>query len=584
MDKSSSSEMLVSLFNYGGNLENVYITYDGGDEWISIEGDLPDLPVHWAMFDPASHDRAIIATEAGVWTTDDINGDLTHWEPSNPNNGMPFVPVYMLVMRDSDKAVLAATHGRGLITTDVFSAPAAVIIAQPIAYEDQPIVIDGSFSVNAQTYEWKLNNVTVSTAKTFSHTFDNPGTYAFTLEINGEIETTRTISVLPYLPAPYQESEFGYTGDFESSPEHFAAYTVSGTGFSRGSSTKPGKEGTHSGANAWILGKDVSFYENNTRAELYTPQYDLSQSGLFELKFWSKFAIQNKNDGFQIEYSLNSGATWQQLGSADDPAWYNYLNSNLDDGAWPKGKAYFTNIQLGWTQYVKDISFLAGEDKVSFRFVFRSDDTQQGQSIGIVIDDFELTKYQGPLQTTITVFAAQYDEEQEITFNWTTGIEYHAKQFMLERSFTGFGFEHVATLNATGGVSTVPQEYTRVDQNLRDLTYYRLKSINDNPELGYHYEFYSDTIIVRRDVEPDLVHKVLTNPFTDRIRISFRSMVNSSVTMRMFDTSGKLVMERVDTPNSVAYELNNLRFTPGIYILSIQVGENEPSTHKMCTY
>ncbi|MEO5906382.1 MAG: hypothetical protein ABIQ11_06635, partial [Saprospiraceae bacterium] len=88
MDKSSSSEILVSLFNYGGSLDNVLVSYDGGAEWTSIEGDLPDMPVRWAMFDPADHDRAILATEAGVWSTDDINGDLTHWEPSNPDNGM----------------------------------------------------------------------------------------------------------------------------------------------------------------------------------------------------------------------------------------------------------------------------------------------------------------------------------------------------------------------------------------------------------------------------------------------------------------------------------------------------------------
>ncbi|MEO5906155.1 MAG: T9SS type A sorting domain-containing protein, partial [Saprospiraceae bacterium] len=486
-------------------------------------------------------------------------------------------------MRDSDKTVLAATHGRGLITTDVFSAPAAVIIVQPIAYEDQPAVLDGSFSVNAQSYKWSINGDFVSVAKTLNYTFENPGTYSVELIINDDddLKITRIISVLPYLPAPYQESESGYTGDFESSPEHFAAYTVAGTAFSRGSSTKPGKEGTHSGANAWILGKDVNLYANNTRAELYTPQYDLTQPGLFELKFWSKFAIQNRNDGFQVEYSTDSGASWQQLGTRDDPAWYNYLNSNLDDGAWPKGKAYFTNIQLGWTNYVKDISFLAGEDRVSFRFVFRSDRSEQAQ--GIVIDDFEITKYQGPLQTTITVFAAQYDLNQDITLNWTTGIEYQAKQFILERSFTGFGFEHVATLNATGVVSTVPQEYSRVDQSLRDLVYYRIKVINDNPEIGYHHEFYSDTIVVRRDVEPDLVHKVLTNPFTDRIMISFSSMVNQPVTMRLFDISGRLVREQIDTPNSVAYQLDQLRFTPGIYILSVQVGENEPSTHKLFT-
>src|SRR5690606_21718070 len=116
----------------------------------------------------------------------------------------------------------------------------------------------------------------------------SPGTYTISLTINGSITQTKTISILPYLPAPYQQGTANYAGDFETRPEHFAGYLIQGTGFQRGVSTRPGKDGTNSGASAWVLGINDNLYQNNTRAELYTPMYDLSDPGLYEMKFYSK--------------------------------------------------------------------------------------------------------------------------------------------------------------------------------------------------------------------------------------------------------------------------------------------------------
>ncbi len=579
IDKVNPNDGLISLFNFGSGLKNIWITRDDGGEWTSIEGDLPDLPVRWAMFDPANHDRAMIATDAGVWTTEDIDGDNTHWEPTNPDNGMPFVRVDMLQLRDSDKVVLAATYGRGLMTTEVFSAPAPVIIAQPIAYEGLPVVIDGSQSINAQDFEWNLGDNTTSNQAVISHTYDTPGTYTLTLTINGSITQTRKIAVLPYLPSPYEKGSAGYAGDFESGPEHFAAYTPEGTPFQRGVSTKPGKDGTHSGTTAWVTGINDNLYADNSRSELYTPMFDLTEPGLYEFKFFGKYAVQNRNDGFQVEYSTDAGASWKQLGVKNIPYWYNYANENLSDGAFPIGKDYFTNAQLNWTQYITDVSFLAGEPTVSFRFVFQSDSEIQAQ--GVAIDDVEVTKFEGELKTTVTVFNAGYTGDQEITINWTTGVEYQCKRFLVERSFTGFGFSEVANQPAKSGVSTFATQYTRVDQSLRNVIYYRLKVINENTDLGYAYDFYSDTIVVRRNVEPDIVNTVIPNPFSDKIAVSFSSVVEKEVTFRIFDVTGKLVREEILVPNAVSYTMDQLNFPPGVYVLAVQIGDGEIEAYKL---
>ena len=579
MDKQTSDHALISLFNYGATLKNIWVTYNAGADWTAIEGDLPDIPVRWAVFDPSDHDRAMIATDAGIWTTDDIDGDQTHWEPTNPDNGMPFVRVDMLQVRESDKVVLAATYGRGLMTTDIFSSPAAVIITQPIAYEGQSVLVDGSQSVNAQSYQWNLGDNTFSNEPSVQHAYSSPGTYTITLTVNGTITQTKTISILPYLPAPYQAGDAHYAGDFESSPEHFAAYTVSGTAFERGSSTKPGKDGTNSGSHAWVLGINDNLYKNNGRAELYTPMYDMTDIGLYEFKFFGKWAVQNRNDGFQVEYSLDGGASWQQLGTHDNTNWYNYLNENLTDGAFPIGKSYFTNAQLSWKQFVKDVSFLAGQSRVCFRFVFRSDRDEPAQ--GLAIDDVQITRYPGELKTTVTEFNADYSGEQEVTINWTTGIEYQCQKFLIERSYTGFGFTQVADQPAKGVVSTFATAYTRTDQSLRDVIYYRLKVINENPDIDYAYTFYSDTIVVRRDVDPGLVNEVLPNPFSDQIGVSFSSMIDEEVAFRLYDASGRLVHETFVVPNAVSYNLTGLDFPGGVYVLTIRIGEGDLKAYKL---
>jgi hypothetical protein len=261
--------------------------------------------------------------------------------------------------------------------------------------------------------------------------------------------------------------------------------------------------------------------------------YDLSAPGLYELKFWTKYAVQPRNDGFQLEYSLNGGASWTQLGSKDDTGWYNYNNANLSDGAFPTGKSYFTFAQLDWKQYTKDVSFLVGQAHVSFRYVFRSDGSERAQ--GVAIDDFEVTKYDGELKTTITIFNAEYTADQEVTLNWTTGVEYQCKTFIIERSYTGVGFEEVGQVAAKGKVSTFPNNYTTTDPNLHDVIYYRLHVINENESIPYYYDFYSDTIIVRRNVEPNLVLNVFLPYSVIRFISASGSFVNDQVVARIFD-------------------------------------------------
>jgi hypothetical protein len=107
------------------------------------------MPVRWALFNPFNTDQAMIATELGVWSTDNLNAGSTDWQPTN--TGLANVRVDMLQIRSSDKTVIASTHGRGLFST-ILPNPLPASLAD----------FEGSFKNNDVILQWftysEINN------------------------------------------------------------------------------------------------------------------------------------------------------------------------------------------------------------------------------------------------------------------------------------------------------------------------------------------------------------------------------------------------------------------------------------------
>jgi hypothetical protein len=108
---SDDNNLIATFSNYG--VSNIWVTTNGGTSWTTIDGNLPDMPVRWAVFDPTSNTKAWIATETGVWSTTLINGASTVWTASP---GFPTIRTDMIKYRSADQTLVAATHGRGLWT------------------------------------------------------------------------------------------------------------------------------------------------------------------------------------------------------------------------------------------------------------------------------------------------------------------------------------------------------------------------------------------------------------------------------------------------------------------------------------
>ncbi len=77
----NDNELLVTFFNYGVN--SVWETSNGGTNWNNKEGDLPDIPVRWALYNPDNRDEVLLATELGIYSSDNFN----HGGTGSPNWG-----------------------------------------------------------------------------------------------------------------------------------------------------------------------------------------------------------------------------------------------------------------------------------------------------------------------------------------------------------------------------------------------------------------------------------------------------------------------------------------------------------------
>jgi hypothetical protein len=111
---TDDNHLIATFSNYGA--QHVWMTTNGGSSWTNISGTIPDIPVRWAIFYPNDNDKALIATEMGVFETADINSSSTVWaqDPS-----FPIVKTNMLQYRPSDGTIIAATHGRGIFSTQI---------------------------------------------------------------------------------------------------------------------------------------------------------------------------------------------------------------------------------------------------------------------------------------------------------------------------------------------------------------------------------------------------------------------------------------------------------------------------------
>ncbi len=206
----SSDTLLLTLSNFGIN--NIYISVNGGSSWTAKDGDLPNMPVWWALQNPKKPEQVLIATELGVYGTDDIWSINVKWSPYN--SGMGPVKTMQLQFRPVDYTIMAVTHGRGVFTSDAWSINTPIAqfsVSKDTLCSSEVLSIINTTTNNPTKYTWSINpnsnfkfeNSTDSNSVHPKISFSTAAKYTITLTAensDGKNAISKTVNVLETIP------------------------------------------------------------------------------------------------------------------------------------------------------------------------------------------------------------------------------------------------------------------------------------------------------------------------------------------------------------------------------------------------
>ena len=186
---------------------------------------------------------------------------------------------------------------------------------------------------------------------------------------------------LGQVPAFGQVAAYPYIQDFESGP---GTWTSGGTGSSWafGTPAKPVINSAASGVNCWVSGGLSGVYPNNEQSYVLGPTFTFAAlSGpVIQLSVW--WECEFSWDGAVLQSSIDSGMTWQNVGSFGDPNnWYTDntilgLDWSQPPGGASEGWCGYTGGGTGsgsWVTAVHDLSSLSGQPNVQLRVAFGTD-------------------------------------------------------------------------------------------------------------------------------------------------------------------------------------------------------------------
>jgi PKD repeat protein len=379
---ANENQMIATYSSYG--VISVWETQDGGNSWSNKEGDLPDMPVRWALYNPNDRTEVILATEVGVWFTDNFDNASPSWTASN--SGLANVRTDMLQIRDSDNLVIAATHGRGLFSSDGFGAVLASNFFADLTSGNPPLTVNFTDQTGGTstptTWSWDFGDGGSSTLQNPFHTYSNLGSYTVSLTVTDGTNSSSK-SKPDYISV--SNTVILVDEDFEGTfpPTN---WQNTGTGDGWAQSSRRANSGTYS-----------AFYDdflpdqpNTQNYSLIGPEMDFSNLVSAQINYFENVNYRYAAIVQNVEISVNGGSSWtvirDSIGTED--SWgeiIENLSSYVGNQSVYVRYRYEGGYDAEW--WVDDV-FITGEISDSFAAEFSADITQ-----GEIPFDVQFTDY-----------------------------------------------------------------------------------------------------------------------------------------------------------------------------------------------
>lgn len=398
---NNDDENIIYLTTSSGENGQVLKSTDGGATFTDITGNLPSeskLIIKHVPHNP--NNDLYVGTSLGVYH---INDTMANWETYS--NNLANVPVRDLEINFNDAKIIAGTYGRG-----VWESPIEIVSPSDdiqLVYIESPqgnvnctdsvlpeLVVKnkGNNTINQVQVDYDVDGISLS--YTYNGTIASQESANITLpQVSGLLLGEHVLQVTVTINNDaYEENNTSYTkfyinqqGINPSTINNFNdnsnLWLITGT-VGIWQIAHPTTDLLSANTNTGYVTSPNSNYPDNSSAYLTSPCYDLTGMNNAVLKFDMAFDLEQDWDVVYLEYSTNQGESWEVLGTADDPNWY---NSNYDVNQLTIGKQW-TGTDATIKEYSHDVSFLANESNVIFRFSFLSDQFVNNE--GVLIDNF----------------------------------------------------------------------------------------------------------------------------------------------------------------------------------------------------
>jgi hypothetical protein len=242
-------------------------------------------------------------------------------------------------------------------------------------------------------------------------------------------------------------------------------------------------------------------------------------------------------------------------------------NIALNDGSLHSYSNTFTNANTPGNHFP-----LTG--KIMFQF---------SDNVGVVFDDLNISApyfYPGgcsPAQSPLPVKLISFQGNMnngKVNLQWAVAQNEINDHFEVERSTDGKTFTTKGIVTAT--TKSGAENYSFGETINSEKVYYRLKMFDNNQVVTYSkiLVFQTKTASSANGI------KIINNPITDKLTLSYSSASNQSIEIKVYDLSGRMQMsERMN-----AYEGSNLisltissAFKTGMYVVELNNGSERQS-------
>jgi hypothetical protein len=171
----------------------------------------------------------------------------------------------------------------------------------------------------------------------------------------------------------------------------------------------------------------------------------------------------------------------------------------------------------------------------------------------------------------LTAFTAVDQKNTSVLLKWETTHDSRADRFEVERSVDGTQFQKIGEVNSALSLSS-GKTYQLLDDRLDDIhpeikvLYYRLRQISSDGK-----EDYSGIVTVKLNRVPSLLNEVSYNASENSLRYTVNMESPGSISIKIFNSLGKLMYEERKTGLLGSYELSTdvSGLSHGAYFLQV---------------